>query len=292
MPDKAALRLRRVTDLFTSGRELLLSGADDDGQPILVWLAKLNTFQRGECHRDGEAAQARRVAALGEDSDEIRAAITQFEVAPDEEIFDFLLISQGGAFYIKAQEDVRAEEGWRDKIALLERDAALEEGGSPASTEEREAITKVQVEYLEAIEAARQTRYDDAKKDLADLDRDELRRRYLDTVRANMAENVYWAEYRRTEVYLSVRDCSATTSTASGESGYDHSACTHLKLLASRAGVNDIPQELLDRIRQGLGDLNATPTEAGNSAAPQTSSGSVEQQSNAEDSAASSPTET
>jgi len=287
MPDKAALRLRRVTDLFTSGRELVI-GEDDQGEPVLIWLAKLNTFQRGECHRDGEAAQARRVAALGEDSDEIRAANTQFEVASDEEIFDFILANQGGSFYLKAQDDVRAEEGWREKITLLERDASLEEGGSPATDEEREAITKVQLEYLDAIEAARQRRWDDAKKDLADLDRDELHRRYLDTARSNMAEAAFWQEFRRTELYLSVRDCTATRSS----DGYDHSSCTHARLLVSRAGVNDIPQELLDRIRQGLSDLNATPTEAGNSAAPQTSSGSVEQPSSAEGSAPSSQPET
>lgn len=288
MADKALLRLRRVTDLFSNGRELVLAADADDG-PVLIWLEKLNTFQRGECHRDAEAAQARRIAGLSDDSDEMRAAAAQLAHATPSEMVEFILAPQAGTFYLRAQDDVRAEEGWKEKLTLLERDAALETGGSPATKEEREAITGIQLDYIAAIEAAQKVRYDDAAKDLEQVPEEELRAKYYEVARNNMAEHAYWNEFRRTELYLSVRDCTATRLT---QDGYDHAACTHLRLLPTKAAVNDIPQELLDRIRNGLSEVNMTPAEAGNSAAPQTSSESAEPQSNAEDSTPSTPTET
>ncbi len=288
MPDKTLQRLRRVTDLFVTGRELLL--ADDPGEePVLLWINKLNAFQRTECQKDGAAGQARRLAALDENCDEIQAAENRLDTLSRDQMIDYIAGQQDDTQIIAAVDDVRADPAWTDRLPLLDRAEDLDANGSPATEAEAEAVRQVKVDYLAAVKAAHDRRKQDARQDWADTSEADLRKEWLEQYKRRLGLSAFLEEYDKTELYYAARDCQATRSE---RGSYDHAACTHGRLLSSRAGIAELPEDLVDRIRQVLTDLNMSPQDAGNSAAPRTSSEPSEQPSNAEDSPASTPAAT
>ncbi len=288
MADKALLRLRRVTDLFETGRELVL--ADNDAEPVLVWISKLNTFERGDTQRDASAARARRVAGLTDDSDEIRAIVVQLRAKPRDQKVEFIVAPQVTQAFFAAQDDVRADPEWKANLELLERHDALEAGGSPPSDDERDAIAKIRADYEAAVEAALEVRKKDLVAELEGIPEEELDAKYLDVARQNLGSNAFFEEYNRSELYFALRDCDGRRR--KNGAGYDHATCTHQRLLPSKAALSSLPEELLERFKQVLADMTMTPGEAGNSDAPASSSESSGQASSAEDSPPSTPTET
>lgn len=286
MPDKLHARFHRVTDLFVTGRELILQ---DGPEPVLLWINKLNSFQRGDAQRDGAAVQARRMAALDDDSDEIAAALTRLHSLEGHEVIAFLVNQHDDEDFLLAIDDVRADESWNDRLAIIDRATALEAEGSPPDEAEREAVLKVNQEYLAAVDEHRLRRVEDRKDAFADVPIEELRKQWLDAFRRRLGMSVFMQEYEKTQVFFATRDCEAKDR---GNGTFDHTACTHARLLPSRAAVAEMPEELFDRIRNVLTDMTIPPATAGNSAAPRTSSAPSEPPSSAEDSPPSTPTET
>jgi hypothetical protein len=284
MTDRATTRLRRVTDLFVTGQALVLQD-DPDTDPVLVWVNKPNAFQRAECQKDGAAAQARRVAALHEDSDEVQAALSRLETLDRDQIIEYVVSQQANALFLAAVDDVRADEKWADRLPLIDRSASLAEEGSPATPDEQAAIDQANVDYYAAVQEAQTIRLDDAKAEWADTPEEDLRKEWLETFRRRLGMGAFMEEYDKTELYYAARDCVGVRA----GSDYTHTACTHQRLLPGRAAVNDLPEDLANRIRQVLTDLSMTPQDAGNSAAPVTSSAPSEQPSSAADSEASTP---
>lgn len=284
MPDRAVERLHRVTDLFSSGRELVLGQAD--GEPILVWIAKLNTFQRADAQRDAGAARARRIAGLIEDSDEMQALRVQLAGKTREEKIEFILQPKDNQAFLLANDDIRAEPDWRERIEMLERAETLDSDGNPPTDNERDALAAARREFFDAVSAAHKKRMDDFREDYRGVDEADLDTEYLETARSNLGSNAFFEEYRRSEIYYAARDCTAK-SLPNGR--WDHTACTHLRLLPNKAAVNDLPEELIERIRTAIEALTMAPSDAGNSDAPESSSASSEPPSNAEDSQPSTP---
>jgi hypothetical protein len=284
MPDKAMLRLHRITELFDNGRELVLS--DRDTEPVLVWVAKLNTFQRGDAQRDAAAVRARRMAGLSDTSDEMRAIAVRLATMSRDQKVEFILGPKESQAYLSAHDDVRADPEWKDRILLLERQETIAADGNEPSTAEVEAIAKVQQEYGEAVDAAAKERMKDFAAELDGVNGQELDDQYLDVARSNLGSNAFFEEFQRCELFYALRDCEAKRRKAGG---FDHSSCTHQRLLPSKAAISELPEDLIDRIKNVISDIALTPGEAGNSDAPASSSESSEQPNNAEDSSASTP---
>lgn len=295
MADKASTRLHRVTELFETGREIVLrddgpvTGTGVGSEPVLVWVNKLNTFQRGDAQRDGQAAQARRLASLTDDSDEIRAVVTRLDLAEPAEVIEYVLMPLQAEARVAARDDVLAEPDWFEKRGLLERAVSLEEGGNPPTEEERAAQDQLLADFESAIGEATAKRVAEAREELAALDPAALRRRYLDTWRNNVSTNVLYEEYGRAELYYALRDCNGRRSP---DGVYLHTSCTHQRLLPNRAAVTDLPQDLVDRVRRVIDQLSMTPSDAGFSVAPESSSASSEPPSSAEASTPSTQEET
>lgn len=286
MPDKALARLHRVTDLFENGRELVLQ--DDGGEPVVLWIAKLNTFQRGEAQRDGQAARARREAALTEDSDEIRAVLTRLSGMTRDEVTTYLIESQRPEARLAARDDVLAEPEWYERRGLLERAYSLQDA-NPPTEEEAAQLEQLEEEFGAAIGEATDKRLAEVRDELDELELEALNRRYIDVWRDNVGANALYQEFQRAELYYSIRDCSATRRP---DGYYDHGSCTHQRLLTSRAAVNELPQELLTRVQRVMQQMNMAPSDAGFSDAPESSSASSEQPSSAEVSTPSTQEET
>lgn len=286
--DKSPLeRLHRVTELFVSGKEIVLS-QDGPSGPILVWVNKLNAFQRSDAQRDGGAGQSRRIAALGDDSEDIALLRKRLADYTEERLVDSILGPRQSEFYLAGRDDVHADPAWTDRLVLIERGTELAEDGSHETEEETTALAAIQGAYMSAVTEASAARREQAREEFAGKSREELETNYLDAYRRMLGFEAFQDEYSRTEVWYALRDCSAKA----GPNGWDHTKCTHQRLLPNRGAVIDLPDDLIEQVTTMLNDLNMPPATAGNSDAPQTSSGSSEQPSTAGDSTASTPTET
>jgi hypothetical protein len=287
MADKALLRLHRVTELFETGREMIIS--DRDAEPVLVWIAKLNTFQRGDAQRDASAVRARRVAGLSDDSDEMRAIKVRLATMTQDQKLEFILAPKESQAYLSGHEDVRADPEWKDRIQLMERSESLITGGNPPTDKETEALITIQQDYAAAVEAAAAERMKEFRHDFEGVKAAELDEQYLDVARSNLGSNAFFEEFQRCELFYALRDCEAKRKKGGD---YDHTSCTHQRLLPSKAAINDLPEDFIERIKNVISDNAITPGEAGNSDAPANSSESSGQQNSAEASPSSTQTET
>jgi hypothetical protein len=117
---------RRLTDLWVVGRELTLD--DGGGDPITVWIQKLNSAEANEANRKCDAARARVIAGRAdEDSDGWRAiqgSVRDYAQGNIEVLVEFLLMEERNKIARSVEARVAAEEEWsKDNLLQGLRDA-------------------------------------------------------------------------------------------------------------------------------------------------------------------------
>jgi hypothetical protein len=119
---------------------------------------------------------------------------------------------------------------------------------------------------------------------------------FMEAWRNRVSLDAFMQEKRATELYAAMRVCDA-----SEDDRYDlgdqrhwvHRSCDHrLRMLDARAAVKLLPEELLGKVIEVLDGTTVPDREAGNSAAPESSSVSSEPADPAEASTPSTPDET
>lgn len=283
-------RLKRITDLFTEGREAEL-GMDEHGEPVLIWVNKLNSFEEEESRRDGHAARTDRLLELkeGDNADTLNAR-SELQAWTLEELKKARVNQKHDEDFISALNDIEADKDWSEKVDYLRRNLTLlNDADVPADDPRRARYTEVNDEYMRDI-AARITKLQAERlQDLANVDRQELEDAYMAEFREREAFNAFIAEKRVTELFFAIRDCQAFRR---GEV-WDHSKCDHRRrLLNTRSDVRSLPQGVIDTVINMLDNMLATPRESGNSAAPESSSASSEQPNAEADSTPSTPAAT
>src|SRR6185295_19101865 len=86
-------------------------------------------------------------------------------------------------------------------------------------------------------------------------------------------EEERWA----TLLYYAVRDCAGRVPKDGTVADVDHSKCTHPRLLEAKREVRELPDGFREMVEPVLRESLMNQAEAGNSAAPTSSSGSSEQ---------------
>lgn len=283
-------KFRRVTDLFVEGKEVVLE-EPEDGEPILVWVNKLNSFEQDEARRDGNVGRARATLALDDpDSPESASFEGNLGVAGKDVLIRALIQLRTNEFYIAALDDIRTEDAWKDKIDLIERGVALSaDHPQPPSEEEVAQFEKLMGAYDERVVELSEERAEVYRKELVDENEEELKKRYMSSYRESLGTQGFLTEYRVSELFFALRDCQATQRDGNGR--WDHSNCGghRARLLEARSDVKDMPDALLALVRDALTDLAMSPRDAGNLDAPASSSASSERQSEAADSTPSTP---
>lgn len=283
-------KFKRVTDLFNVGVELVLEEHGDEG-PVLVWVNKLNSFEQEEARKDGAVGRAQVIMRLEDPDSEEMSVFDSAMVGRDKEAFVRALLGlKRNELYVKALDDIRAIPEWTEKMEVLERgDALLADRGRDADPGEVERLGKLNGEYVAKIQDIVDELEGIERQDLENFDLAELQEKYREEYRESAATQGFLTEFRTTEVFYALRDCHASTK---GENGrWDHTSCDHrVRLLDARSDVRELPEALIGLVRQAIQDLNMTPRDAGNSAAPTSSSASSEQPSAAEASTPSTPT--
>lgn len=277
--------LRRITDLFDEGKELVLREGDS---PVLVWVNKLNSFETDEARQDGAVARARLILALKEigtpEKALYEASLAEMRV---EVIRDALLNARQGEWFLQATNELRVEEDWREKVAMVERQGELTE----MSAEERTLMAKLNEEYLTELQARVQQARADASRELLGLDEASIKEKHREAWLDNQGMASFTRAYQKTQVYFALRLCSATKKNEHG--GWDHVGCDHSQRACdTRDEVTRIPQELIDSVLTSLREQSMPRDDARFSAGAASSSAPSHRPSAAEESEVSTPVET
>lgn len=279
-------KLRRVQELFTEGRIVVL-GDGESSEPF--WVMKPTAFERDEALKDARAARARRALRFDRDETEKSLVNEQLDQLDRDALINSLIGAKGNEHYVKALDAVRADKDWAERIEVIDRGGL--EADRDANDGDRDTVQSIVADYLAHVSELQQGYADDLRSELNDLTDAELREQYRQTWREMTSFEAFMETRRVTELYFALRLCEATPVEGSGD--WDHSECDHrVRLLDKRDDVYDLPDSLLTVLRDALEELQMAPREAGNSAAPATSSGSSGPRSEEADSPASGPTET
>lgn len=266
--------LKRITDLFTEGTELVL-GEDESGTPVVVWVAKLNSFEDEDARQDGLAARAEKTLAMNSDNPEVHNLRSLMERWDKDDLIANVAALKSDEDYLKALDDIDSDEEWREKLVYLRRMDTLHDDASiPEDDERRTKFTELNQEYYRALREFADKRQADRRRELADTPMEDLRQQYIDGVIDRFSMDAFMAERKVTEIFYCARECNAVKV----EGGWNHEKCDHTqKLMASRAEVRTLPEELLNKIINTLSSITVDRRTAGNSDAPPSSSGSSEQ---------------
>lgn len=246
-------RLKRLTDLFQFGRTVHL-GEDENGDPVVVWLQKLNASQRQECISDGQFASGKVQLGLTEESDKIALLRTQLATSSEEEKISFIIGPELPDAYRGAYDDVHAMEYWQENLHLIDR-GPLTEDGEDLNEEETEEFARLNARYSSDLENALERRVDDVRQEWKGRPDDELDEAFLEAFRRSQGSEAFQEAFRWTQLYFSVRDCHAV----SRENGrWDHEKCAHSRLFDSRQDVKDsLPQEVIDLLLREYEEIDA-----------------------------------
>lgn len=288
-----ATKLRRIQDLFIEGKVVELTG--HDGSTVQVFVAKPSAFERDEAGADGRSARARAVIAFDRDEDQQIVVDARLAELKQSEKIEQLLGSKSNEFFLKAMDEIRADKAWEERLVALDRGYALLDEG-PADPEdedersrlaaERETLHQLNLEYQERVQELVVSYGKDFGEDLAH--RGVVDEEYRKAHREMVGTSAFLEARRLTELHFAVRDCEGVRDETK-PGGWDHSRCNGhlLKLAEHRHEVRTFPDALLVAAREALEDLSMPPQDAAFSDAPRSSSASLEQPAEEEDSTAS-----
>ena len=256
-------QLRRITDLFEAGQELVL-GQDDDGSDVVVWVQKLSTHQRTECQRDGLfASQVRRGVALESDSGPVKAS---YRMMTAEELVDQAASRDAAKAHRLARDDVQADPEWQERIVLIDRAALMSE--EDATPQEWAVITQASKDFTQAMSDALDARFAEIREPFEGMEFDALVDAAFESyVQARQYESFNEA-YSVTQVYYSLRECQARLI----DGRFDHERCTHKRMCPSREHAQDLPEEIVSLVLEAMAKMEMSEAEVGKSRGPSASS--------------------
>lgn len=280
-------KLKRLTDLFCEGEILVVP--DRDGHEVPLWVNKLTSFEMEQANHEGRIARARTMMAIREvGTPEAQLFEQTLGDLTDRDVIDALVGDKGNEFVVKAIQDMRSEEDWKERLEVLEWSTDQVAGKSDDDPDVR-LIRKVMDEYEAEITARVDRASADLKLELSELGGDQLRERYRDSYIEQRGLNAFSVEKEKNQIFFALRECDATRQ---GEN-WQHAACDHTgRWLDEPAEVEQLPAGLLDRVRTAYQALSVAPDTARFSDALASSSASSEPSSKQGDSEASGPAET
>lgn len=284
-------RFKRVTDLFTEGKELLL-GYDEERLPVLIWVNKLNSFEIEEARRDGIVQRGLKMRDLAQEGNPEREAFfAEIRLLTDEKLREAWVNQRVEEMYLDVVDEVETDPEMREKVETMRRlPTLLDDSGAADDDPRRDQLTELQAEYMDALRKGQDKRHAEGMKEAEEFPREDLEASYFEKWRERQTLDLFMEERRITEIYLSARECYGTSK----PNGWDHSKCDHsTRLLPERSLVKKMPPGVIEQLIDTLESLTSSQREAGNSDAPASSSASSEPSSASEaPSIPSSPEET
>jgi hypothetical protein len=270
------VKKRRLTDLYVVGKEIVLD--DGRGDPITVWLQKLNPIEHETAMRRAAGVRAR--VSAGKDQAEVEMAEDEAAQLGREGWIEYLISDTLSRKLQAIEAEVAAEEEWSEDGYLQGLKDVWEASMKKLYEDEPEAPEAIAVkerlqEFQDALEKRIEGERDSLRKDYESKSDEDLLRRASDKLMATRADLAWLTEFRKCEVWLATREPE------------NHRE----KYFTSREELDDLSHEAIVRLMTEYSDLNLDPNEGKDLGETQTSSPSSETPERPEAETSSSPEE-
>lgn len=255
------MKKRRLADLFVVGKEIVFD--DGQGEPITIWLQKLNPVEHETAMRRANGARSTVLTGKNEVEREI-ADDDAAEFGRDGWV-EFLASDALGRKIPALEAELAAEEEWskddylqglKDVWDASMQKALEEDPDDPSALRVRDELERFRVLLDAHVERER----DSLVAEFNSRSDEDLQKRVVEKLLQTRADIAWLSEFRRCEVWLSTRLAD------------DH----RKKYFESRDEVDDLSQEVLIRLMNEYQDLGVDPLEGKDSGAMQPSSNSPE----------------
>lgn len=268
---------RRLSDLFVRGREVTLN--DGLGEPVTVWLQKLNPVDRESAFRRAQAAKARfMVDSDNEDGEAFQAMYTEARDVSDQEQLISVLIAEDLGKRRAALEAERAgdEESWgKDNYLQSLVDAWVGDDQNPglaavAAEDPDDPEAKRVLDEIERFEAEISEGMKDVlaqlKAPYEETPLDDLRRAVTHKLLEMRGNDVFGQEFERQELFFAVRQADDR----------------HKRYFGTITEINDLDEKVIETLLVHFRNLQVELTEGKDLPAEPDSSTSSEPPSEAE----------
>lgn len=239
---------RRLNEMYLVGQEETFD--DGQGDPVTVFIKKLNPVEHESALRNANAARARFLARRSDPESEDRMAIMDAVFDFDKDGLITYLVSEERVTRIQLREaETAADEEWEKDAYLQGLYDAWNGGLNDAYAENNEDPEAARVfaeiqRFNGQVEALVKGDTDDLRAELDERPLDVLRERVLDKLVSTQASIAWLNEYRRSEVAYSVRELDKKT-----------------RYFKGRDEVDDLPAEVYNRLADVYRRLSLDPIE-------------------------------
>jgi hypothetical protein len=261
---------RRLEDLYIRGRQVTVD--DGTGDPVDVWIQKLNPLEHEKAIRKAGAAKARVLMAMRDhDSEEYQEAYSDvLDLGPKASLVEYLVADESAKVKEAKEAELSFADEWKKDNYLQGLRDAWEDADDPlkdryARNPEDEEAHRVFLElkrFADQVEAEVAPELERLKRDWADVSDEEAQDKTLERfveLRSGMA---WLREFRRMEVFYSTRDPE------------DH----RKYYFASRDQVDGLANEVFFQLSTACQELMVEPAEGKDSPKTPSSSPSSEPQ--------------
>jgi hypothetical protein len=253
-----ALR-RRLQDLYVVGQEFTFN--DGRGDPVTIYLRKLNPVDHENAMRRANAARSRTQAVRSQpDSDEyndVYGSVSEFE---REGLIQYLAEEErlNRAAVVEAERASDEEwtkdgylDGLRDAWAEGLEDRWIVDNSDPEAARVWSELNR----FTGLVDKEIEAEIESFKQGLEDRSDEALRQMVLERFLVVRASLAWLSEYRRCEIWLSARELDKRT-----------------KVFASRDEVDELPLEMFQQLTEAYRSLAMDPMEGKDSRATGSSS--------------------
>lgn len=202
---------RRLEDLYVRGRELSVD--DGSGDPVTVWLQKMNPLEHEKAIRKAGAAKAQVLLAQRDhQSEEWQEALTDVSELGGRDVLIEQVIQEEVAKLRESKEaELSFEDEWKKEGYLEGLREAWQSGldmkyaEDPEDPEARRVFLELK-RFTDQLDEQLADEIDALRRDYDDMPLEQLQDKVVDRVLDMRAGLAWLKEYRRCEVFFSVRD--------------------------------------------------------------------------------------
>jgi hypothetical protein len=206
---------RRLIDLYTTGREVTIAD-DSDGDPIVIYLAKLNDLEQKKCVEKSASARAKLLLVQRNHADPgrdmYREQLEAFEVSDTESLIKMIVapkmaeVEQSIESRIAHDADTWAKNGLLDALREAWTGGLEDEFLKDPEHEDAKRVHSELLKFAQEVEEEVEAAYEDMAHALRDRPYEELLEDAVDRL-LEVESNARWIEeYVRWRLFYAVRD--------------------------------------------------------------------------------------
>lgn len=206
-------KTRKLSDLYVVGKEVKVD--DGSGDPVTIWLQKLNPVDHESAMRKANSKRARTLAMKSKhDTPEFEAIMSQVYDLDTDSLIDYIVMPEIQKFQMAREEEFGAEEEWSKDNYLQGLRDAWNDGLERKYAEDKEDSEAQRVyaelkRFSDLVVASSEVEEKNLRMSYAAVPVEELQEKVAIQFVEMQADMEWMKEFHRNELYYAVRDPQA-----------------------------------------------------------------------------------